>query len=855
MRFYRALLYLFPAGFRNEYAAEMCAVFARKQRDSFAPLLWIETMFDVLYNALLVHLDILRQDLTYTLRTLRRSPGFALTAIAVAALGIGATTAAFAILDHVILKPLPFADQDRLVQLFQEHAFSAGDVSPANFRDWQRMSTSFEAMGCFRGLSFNLVGESEPRRVVGSGLSAGMLPLLGVKPMIGRWFSEPEDAAGAQGTAILSYALWQSNFGGETSVLGRKILLDSEPYTVIGVMPKDFYFPTRLPQIWTTNRFAPQAFEDRTDQYIFPIGKLKRGVALQKAQAEMSTLAAGLERQYPKELAHVGVLVTSLRGGMSQQSKLMIEALLAAAGCVLLVAAMNLANLLLARAIGRGRELAVRTAIGAGRERLVREMLTESMVLSLAGGVLGTALAVSVLPLLVKLVPVYLPITEIPAVDFRFLAFALTVTTVTSIAFGLVPALRACRDTAAVGLREGARSGGGPRERFRSMLVMAEISGSVVLLVCCALLIRALDRVSNTDPGFRAEGVLTARMTLPMPKYETVAARDAFYREVLTKVSQLPGVESAAFTSFLPFVMRGGVWSIAIQGVTQEPGSLRNGSLRFVSPEYFKTLRIPLLAGRDVRLSDSANSQFVAVVSESFVKYYWPGLNPIGRTFNFGNSNRVVVGVVGDVKVRGLERKSEPQVYLPYQQHVRVGDSYAPKDLAIRASGSVTALAPALREIVHQADPLQPVSDIRTLADIVDGETAPRRVQAVALGAFAAIAFLLAAIGIHGLLSFSVTARTREIAVRLALGADSKAILSAILAETAALTGAGVLAGCAAAYAAALQLRALLAGVTPEDWLSYFAAVVLCAVMAVGGSLVPAWRALRVDPAVAIRTD
>lgn len=864
MQIYRLLLHLFPAGFRNEYGVEMTAVFTRKKREAtglLTLLFWIETLLDVVWNAALVHLDVLGQDLRYTFRSLRRSPGFALTAIGVAAVGIGATTAAFAMLDHVILKPLPFADQERLVQIFEDHSFSGGaaarewDMAPANYRDWKKLSTSFESMACFRGLTYNLIGQGEPRRLVASGLSSEMLPLLGVKPAIGNWFTSSDDQAGAPGTAILSYGLWQSNFGGEMEVIGRKILLDNEAFTVIGVMPKDFYFPTRVPQIWTAARFAPDAFQDRNDNYIFGLAKLKRGVSIATAQAELRTIASQLERQFPKELLHTSATVNSLRDDISFQTKLMIEGLLGAAGCVLLVASMNLANLLLARALGRARELAIRTAIGAGRERIIRQMLTETLVLSAAGGALGIALAVSVLPLMVKLVPVYLPIAEIPPVDLRFLFFAIGLTTLTGITFGLVPAFRACRSAAADSLREGGRAGGGRRESFRSALVLAEIAGSVVLLVCCALLVRALGRIENIDPGFRADGVLTARTELPMPKYEKVAARDAYYRAVLSKVETLPGVEAAAVTSGVPMIFRGGIWPVSLPGRVQEPGTLKSASLRFVSPGLFRVMGIPLRAGRDVQFSDSMDSQFVAVVSESFAKYYWPGQNPIGRPINFGNDERTVVGVVGDIHVRGLERGNEPQVYLPYQQHKQVAPSYSPKDIVIRASGKLTSLVPAIREIVHQADALQPISDVRTMSDIVDNETLPRRVQAIALGSFAAIAFLLAAIGIHGLLAYGVQSRTREIAVRIALGASPGNILSSVLREAAGLTVVGIALGCVAANAAAYQIRALLAGVTPNDWISYAAAGLLCLLMAVAGSLLPALRAVRVDPAIAIRTE
>ena len=824
--------------------------------------MWIETLLDVLWNAALVHRDVLRQDLRYTARTLIASPGFTITAIVVAALGVGANTAAFTMVNHVLLRPFPFADQDRLIKLFEDHSFTAGnsgkewDVAPGNYRDWKVKSTSFENMAMFRGLSVNLVGQGEPQNMSGASVSAEMFPMLGVKPAIGRTFTSEDDRDIAPGTLVLSYGLWQGLFGGDAAVLGRKVVLDDKPYTVIGVMPKNFFFPSRDALLWTAMRFGPREYEDRTDTYVYGIGKLKRGVSREQAQAELNVISVQLQRAYPKELAHIGATAMFIRDDISPLTKLLLKALLGAAFCVLLIACTNLANLLLARAMARRKELAVRAAMGAGRERLVRQMLTESLVLAFLGGALGVLMAVSALPLLVRLVPVSLPIAQTPALDFRVFLFAMALTFATGIGFGLIPALRVCRSTGGTDLRDGARSGGGRRERLRGALVIAEVAGSVVLLVSSGLLIRALWRIQAVNPGFRADNVLTLRTSLPMPKYEKPTAREPFYTHVLSEARQLPGVTGAAYTSFLPMVMRGGMWPVEVEGHPEDLAVRQNASLRFITPGFFSVLQIPLLTGRDVSDSDTRDNLSVAVVSESFIRKYFPGQNPLGRRFNFGGHQRTIVGIVGDVRVRGLERPSEPQVYMPYTQHNdQVSIWYAPKDLVIRASGNTADLAPALRRIIREADPEQPVASVRMLGDIVEAETASRRVQVTVLGAFASVAFLLAAIGIHGLLAFSVSNRTQEIGVRIALGAQSSDILAMVLRDGVVMASIGIAVGVALAYGAGLQLEALLAGVKPGDVATYLAAVTLCLVMTIAGSLLPALRAVRVDPTVAIRTE
>jgi predicted permease len=860
-RYYQMLLLLYPASFRAEYGEEMRAVFARRLRDAAGlpgvAWLWIAAFFETLWDAAAVHSDILRQDLRYTARTLGRTPGFTLTAILVIALGVGANTAAFSVTDFVLIRPLAFPEPDRLVKLWENvPQYSRMELSPANYRDWKRMSRSFESMGAFTTQPVNLVGQGEPERIDAAAVTADLLPTLGVQPLMGRLFTAAEDQPGAAGTVILSYRMWQSEFGGDAEIVGRRLNLDGSPSTVIGVMPREFSFPVSDTRLWIPAALPEALYQDRNNNFIEGVGRLKPGVSMEQARAEMNVIAGQLERQFPKENLHTAATVNRMRDELSQKSRGLLWALSGAAICVLLIACTNLANLLLARGIARQKELAVRTAIGAGRERLARQMITESLLLAFAGGGLGVLVAMAALPLMARLVPNTLPMAGMPAIDARVLLFAGLLTLGTGIAFGVGPAWRMGRGADLSGLREGSRAGGGRKERLRSALVMAEIMASVVLLVSAGMLMRALWRVQATDPGFRADGVLTMRTALPTPKYITEAARDQFYASVLSEVRRLPGVQSAAYTSFLPMTMGGGIWPVSIKGQNLQRAGGDVASMRFTTPGFFKTLRIPLLQGREPADSDTSSTPLVAAVSQSFVRKYWPDGNAIGRHFQFAFSDRVIVGVAADIRVRGLEQDSEPQVYLPYKQQ---GDGnypfYVPKDLAILTMGTPEALAPAVQRIIRAADPEQPVSNVRTMAKIVEEQTASRTVQARLLGGFAALAFLLAAVGIHGLLSFAVSQRSREIGVRVALGATPRDILSMVLRQAAFVALAGVLPGAILAYQAGLAMQALLAGVKPDDPATYLAAAALCVAMTLFGSLLPAWRAVRVDPITALRAE
>jgi predicted permease len=852
---YDLLLHLYPKSFRQEFGYEMRRMFQPKLESANTAwewlALWAATLADVIPNAFLSHFDILRQDLKFTIRALSRTPGFTTTAIVVAALGIGATTAAFSVTDRVLIRDMPFLEASRLVRLYQaEPGYSRFEASPAHYRDWRQMSTSFQDMGAYSNVATNLIVDGEPLRVASASITANLLPVLGAAPQVGRLFTEADDTEGAPGTVILGYGLWMEAFGGRAAAIGSTIRLDEQNYQVIGVMPRGFAFPDRAVRLWTPIRFVPQNFEDRDDHYLHLVARLKPGASLETARGDMKLVNQRLKQQFPKE---GDVTVVAFGDLVGSQARLMLTALFGAALCVLLIACTNLASLLVARSLQRGKELAVRTAIGAGRERLVRQLVTESLVLAFCGGSLGIALAYAATPLLAQLAPVTLPMAETAAIDGRVLLFAAVMTLLTGIAFGVVPAIALDSDRLS-GLREGARATSGKR-RLRSSLVLAQVAISVVLLVSCGLLIRALWRVQETDPGFKADGVLTARASLPVTRYLLTAKRGQFYSQVIAEVRSLPGVKSAAFSSFLPLVMRGGIWDIRIPG-RAESGSENKVSIRFITPDYFQTLGIPIRAGRDFNAFDTRDSPSSILVSESFVKKYFPGEEVLGRVVNVAFEDRAIIGVVGDVKVRGLERVAEPQVYLG---HLQVSDGfvpfYSPKDLAIRVSGNPLEIAASVRDVVKRVDPLVPISDLRTMEAIVDAETSSRSVQLAILEAFAVIATLLAGVGLHGLIAFTVSNSLREIGVRMALGASRSSILKLVMRGGLKVAVFGALLGLVLGMAAGQAMAALLAGLRPADPQTFLVVSIAIAAMTLIGALLPALRAVRVNPMTVMRSE
>jgi predicted permease len=861
---YRALLHFYPASFRVEYGREMDAIFTRRYQR--APhraariALWAEAIIDVLTNAPAIHWDILRQDIRLSRRALWRARLFSVTVILVSAIGIGATTAAFSLADHVLIRPLPFRSPERLVKLWENHAYRGYgrmEVSLPSFAEWKKQSTSFENMAAFTTFASNLLTSSEPVRVDSAGMVGDLFGVLGVAPTLGRGLRENDSEPAAAPVLVLSDRLWRGRFNADPHIIGRSVTLDNQAWTIVGVMPPSFEFPGRNTDCWIAFKFPPAMYEQRNNNFLQVIARLKPGVTIAQAQAELTVIVKRLATQFTDLNPQAAAKVLYLRDELSPQTRQLLWGLVGAAAAVLLIACANLANLFLTRALSRRRELAVRAALGAGRQRLVRQLFTEGLLLAGAGGVAGVALAVAAIPSATRLVPNSLPIAETPPLDWRMLIGAAVATLATAMAFALLPALRFARHADATALREGVQIGTSRRtERLRSALVVAEVTASVALLVCSVLLVRALVKVSATDPGFRAEGVLTLRTALPTTTYAKTERRMQFYNRVLSEIRALPGVTGAAYISFLPMVMRGGIWGVAVDGQPEDPTTKNTVSLRQITPGFFAAMGIPVLHGRDVSDKDTGNTPLVAVVSESFVRRHWPSVDPIGRRVFVAFNDRTVVGVVGDIRVRGLERESEPQLYIPAAQ---LPDGamvfYAPKDLVVRSSVPPASLTESIRAIVARADPQQPISEVTTLSEIVGAETAPRRVQVRVLTTFAVIALALACVGLHGVLAYSVSARAREIGVRIALGAERKMILAMVLRRGFALGAFGVVLGGVLSVAAGSAMQALLAGVSPTDVAAFTAMAVLSLIIVVAGSLLPALRAARVDPITVIRSE
>jgi predicted permease len=850
--FYRALLHLYPASFRSEYGDEMVVLFAERLREGRGAAI-LDAIADVIPNALAVHFDILGQDIRYAIRALRRAPGFALTAILVVALGVGANTAAFSLADFVLLRPLPYPDSGRLAKIWQTTpTYGQMELSPAKLRDLRTMTKSFRGLGAYFSNAANLVGEGNPRRLHVAQVTPELLPLVGVPAMMGRVIT-PADAT-QENVAVISHELWRSHFNGSADVVGKTVRLDGTPHTIVGIMPPDFHFPKRDVELWKPLVFTADNYADRSDTYLEVVGRLAPGVSVEQARAEIAAVATRLAHQYPDDDdPDTSANVIRLRDQLPNRTRVLVWALCGAALCILLLACANLASLLLARAVSRTRELAVRAALGAGRERLVRQLITESIALAVIGGIAGVALAAISMPLLAQLVPSGLPIGQQPTLDLRVLAFAAVLIGITGLGFGVAPALRAGTSGALEALRDGERTGGGRRQRMRSVMVILEVTGTVVLLISSGLLMRAFWRIQSVEPGFRSDNVMTLRTALPLPKYQDVVPRLRFYQRVLDDVRALPGVDNAAYATGLPMAMSGGIWPVSVDNVKTSRDKA-GASVRYVTPGFFATLGIPLRRGRDIRDSDTARQPYVAVISESLAAQHWPNQDPIGRRFTVAMSERTVIGVVGDIRVRGREITSEPQVYLPPAQ---VDDGaiigYIPKDLIIRSKLPASSWLPAVRAIIAAADPEQPISDVKPLADIVSDDTAPRRVQLRLLAILSAVALLIAGIGIHGLLSFAVAQRTQELGIRRALGAQGGAIVAMVVREGLRLALAGAVTGVIVALLLARGMSALLVGIAPGDPQTILTAVAVCLITTMVGCLRPALRAARIDPMVALR--
>jgi putative ABC transport system permease protein len=807
------------------------------------------------------------QDFAYAVRTLLKKPGYSVAAILPLALGIGATSAIFSVVYAVMMRPLPYDNPETIVQVWEtrprmrmRHRPGAGAFTMDHFREWRDHNTVFEHIAAYGSQAeFNLTGTGEPLRISGTNVSPDLFPMLGVSPVMGRNFSPEEETPGKDRVILLHYRTWQTLFGADRDIVGTSLRLDGQPYTVIGVMPEGFDFPEGGPEFWAPLALRPS--QPGVVEMIPVIARLKPGVTIEQAEAEAQALIARLRQETSEgDPRHQGVEVHlgSMQEQMISPVRPALWVLLAAVGLVLLIVCTNVANLLLSQAVGREKEVAVRAALGAGRFRLIRQMLTESLVLGLVGGGLGLALAYWGVRLLVRLNPGNIPRLGEVSIDSPVLLFTLGVAVVTALVFGAVPALRTSRVDLHRSLKEGAETHGLGllrRARGRSVFAVAEIALALVLLVSAGLMIQSFVRLIQVDSGYDPRDTLTLSVNLPRSKYREATVQKAFFDQVLERTHQLSGVQKAGIVNVLPLSRARFVMGLQIQGrppVTRHEDMPR-ADFRLVSPGYFQAMGIPLKKGRLFSEQDGPGTQPVAVINQALADTYFPDDDPIGQRFQFGE----IVGVVGDVRSFGLDAEPSPEVYLSYEQATgRLASTLSGMYLIVRSRGvDPLSLVPEIRSIVLAVDPEMPIDDVLTMEQRLSNSVAGPRFYAVLLGLFGALALILAISGIYGVVSYSVSRRTAETGIRMALGAKTGDIIKMVLGEGMLLAVVGVGGGLAASVAATRLLSGLLFGVTANDIATYAGVAVLLCAIALLACYVPARRASRVDPVDALRYE
>jgi predicted permease len=803
--------------------------------------------------------DSLRQDVYYALRRLRQAPAFTLVAVATLGLGIGATSAIFSVVHAVLLRPLPFPEPDRLVQVAQTWEGSPVVHSPQNFLDVEAQATSFSGLAAIDSSGVTLTGRGEATRLEGAEVSASFFDVLRVRPIHGRGFAAGENEPGRSKVAVLGHSLWRDRFGADPGVVGRAVPLNREPHLVVGIAPPGFRYPEGA-EIWTPmehdERFRSNS---RGAWYLTVVGRLRDGTTVEGARQEVGTIAERLARAYPADNEGVGGTVIPLLEAMVGESRRALLVLLGAVGLVLLVACVNVANLLLARVAVRETELAVRAALGAGRRRLVRQLLTESLLLAVLGGAAGLLLSVAIVDALLALQPQGVPRLEEVSVNRAVVGFAAALSLLTTALFGAFPALQTSRRATAQALRQGSRgilTGG--RGHLRGGLVVGQIALAMVLVAGSALLLRSFALLLRVDPGFRTDSALGFRVSLPDSAYAEDAQRLSFHDELQTKLAALPGVRSVGAVAGLPLTGRRFNISFTVDGRPEVPPAQQpTMEVRIATPGYFRTIGIPVLRGRAFAESDGPDAPQVVVLSESAVRRFFPGEEPIGRTIRLGlgrgrgrKAGGEVVGVVGDVKELGLAAASPPEIYLPYAQF-----PIQSMDVVLRTGVPPRSLAGAIERVVHGLDPELPVSRVATLDEVLARSVSEPRFYALLIGSFAGTALFLAALGLFGVMSYAVAQRTREIAVRVALGATGEELVRMVLREAFLLGATGVALGLGGALLLSRAIAGLLFALSPRDPATLAGVALLLLATALVAGYLPARRATRVDPAIALRSE
>jgi putative ABC transport system permease protein len=785
------------------------------------------------------------------------------------ALGIGATSAIFSVVNAVVLRPLPYKDSDRLMTIWEqslERNVTEMPISYLNYKDWTEQSQAFEQIAIFSFTSFNLAGSAEPERVLGLRASASLFPVLKVSAMLGQTYTEAGDRAGGPPVVVLSHRLWERRFNSDNEVVGKSITLNNQSYTIIGVMPAGFEFPVGYgfrnrivndPIEFYTPIAPAVARVPRGAHSHFALGRLKPGATPEEAQSDISAIQSRLEQQYPDANSGISARVLPMHEQVTGGIRPALVILLGAVSFVLLIACANVANLLLARATARQKEMAIRTALGASRWRIIRQLLTESVMLSIMGGVLGSLLALWGTRLLVAISPNSIPRAREIGTDTSVLLFTLAVSMLTGLLFGLAPALQASRLELNETLKEGGRgtSGGIRHNRVRSALVVCEVALSLVLLVGAGLLIKSFNRLQQAGLGLESENLLTMRVSLPPAKYGDTQKQSDFFKQTLDRIRRLPGVEAAGAVSTLPLTANYSATDFLIEGrPVPQPGEEIISGSAIASADYFRALGIRIIEGREFTAADDASAPAVAIVSESFARSFMTGEDPIGKRIAFGSEDDPVwlsvVGVVADVKHFGLDTPARPTVYTP---HLQQGG--AQLTLAIRSASDTAGLAAAARREVLAVDKDQPIADVKSMEQLLSESVAGRRFSMLLLSLFAAVALVLAGVGIYGVMSYSVTQRTREIGIRMALGASGSEVLKMIAGQGMAVVFIGIVIGIVSSLALSRWMESLLFGVSATDPLTFIAIPIILSAVALAACAVPALRATKVDPMVALRYE
>jgi putative ABC transport system permease protein len=814
-------------------------------------------------------LDTVWQDLRFGARTLLRQPGFASIAVLTLALGIGANAAIFSVVNAVLLRPLPWREPDRAVMIWSRWtAFDKTWVATGEVVDYRRRSRTLSDVAAWGEGQVNLTGDGEPERVAAASVTAGLFSTLGVTPLIGRAFTTAEDVPNGADLVVLGFGLWNRRYQADSSLIGRSILINGRPHQVIGVMPAGFVLPTdfRNPepsQLWVPLQMDP-ASTDHGSHGLYAVGRLTPGATLEQVSAEMHGIAQAMTNEglYPVQMKF-DTITDSLTDEVVGPVRRSVLLLTGAVAFLLLIACANVANLLLARAEGRQREIAVRSALGAGGLRVVRQLLTESVVLSILSGIVGLALAYAGVRFLAWWNPASIPRVSGVSLDTRVLLFTAAVAVFTSLLFGLVPALRARRSDLTESLKDGGQgaSSGGARQRFRHALVVVEMALAVVLLVGAGLTIRSLWALQRVPLGFDPSGVLTMRLFLPTASYERPEQVVLFYQQLMDRVRQLPGVRAAGAARSLPLGSTIGDFGLLVDGYQPPPGTGAKGDWQIVTDGYLEAMGERMVRGRPITAGDTSDSMLVALVNEEMARRYWPGRDPIGGRFKIGGGapNRpwvTVVGIVADVRHNGITEVIKEKFYVPHPQwHRSIGNSIRGLTLVVKADGDPAALTRPIRQAVRSLDSSLPVAEVRTMETVVGATLSTPRFTGVLLGAFAALALALSAIGIYGVLSYVVSRRRREIGIRVAIGAGRADVLRLIMRSGLLLALSGIVLGLVLAAWASRLLQGLLHEVRPGDPLTFTVVAAVLTIVAVLASLLPAWRATRVDPVIALKSE